>query len=98
VMMGRLDHDGPDRGDPLARRVGRLPGRPHRITDQFVDADVRNPVIITGDWHSTFVNDIRRDFDRPALPSWRRSSSGRPSLWTLASFVVEDGKPGAQQI
>jgi alkaline phosphatase D len=26
---------------------------------------VRNPVVITGDWHSTFVNDIKRDFSDP---------------------------------
>ena len=26
---------------------------------------MRNPVLITGDWHSTFVNDIKADFSDP---------------------------------
>ena len=27
-----------------------------------------NPVVVTGDWHSTFVNDIHRDFDQASSP------------------------------
>ena len=29
---------------------------------------MRNAVFVTGDWHSTFVNDIRQDFDEPDSP------------------------------
>lgn len=29
---------------------------------------VSNPVVVTGDWHSTFVNDIHLDFDQAASP------------------------------
>ena len=47
-------------GYPLARR---------RILDQLVGARVANPVVITGDWHSTFVNDVKLDFDRPGSPT-----------------------------
>jgi alkaline phosphatase D len=30
--------------------------------------EIRNPVVITGDWHSTFVNDLKVDFRDPASP------------------------------
>jgi alkaline phosphatase D len=36
-----------------------------RIIDHLVQARIRNPVVITGDWHSTFVNDIKADFSNP---------------------------------
>jgi alkaline phosphatase D len=53
VMVGRLDHDGTAR---------------NRLTDAWRRANTRNPVVVTGDWHSTFVNDIHRDFDRLDSP------------------------------
>lgn len=140
-----LWHDAWD-GFPAARR---------RITDRFVEAGVRNPVVVTGDWHSTFVNDIKRDFDEPSSPvvatefvgtsissngdrevygpyygpmvkynphirffdgdrrgyvrctldrsQWRTDLRMVPTVsrpdaasYTLASFIVEDGRPGAQ--
>jgi alkaline phosphatase D len=43
-------------GYPLARQ---------RLLEEVVDADVRNPVFLTGDWHSTFVNDLKLDFKDP---------------------------------
>ena len=36
-----------------------------RLLRQLRTAQVANPVVITGDWHSTFVNDVLHDFDRP---------------------------------
>ena len=157
VMMGRLDHEeGPGEvfwtdawdGYPAARQ---------RIIDHIIEARVRNPVVITGDWHSTFVNDIKEDFEDPnsatvatefvgtsissnddlivygpyygPMVAWnphikffdgdRRgyvrcrvdhekwltdlrmvTTVSRPDapVYTLASFVVEDGVPGAQQV
>ncbi len=44
-------------GYPLARR---------RLLSDVGDADLRNPVFLTGDWHSTFVNDLKLDFKNPA--------------------------------
>jgi alkaline phosphatase D len=135
-------------GFPAARR---------RLTDAWRRHRVRNPVVVTGDWHSTFVNDILRDFDEPSSPTVgtefvgtsvstngdgevhgpyygprvrhnphirffdgdRRgyvrcrlddaamradlkvvSTVSRPDApqTTLASFVVQDGRPGAQQV
>ncbi len=157
VMMARLDHDGPDGSTLWHDAWDGFPAARNRITRHFVDADVRNPVMITGDWHSTFVNDILRNFDRPDSPTvatefvgtsistngdaevygpyygpmikynphikffdgdrrgyvrcritrdqWRSDlrmvdTVSRPHspAYTFASFVVEDGRPGAQQV
>jgi PhoD-like phosphatase len=65
VMMGQLDHDRGRPADLLARRVGRIPVARQRIIDHLAEARIRNPMIITGDWHSTFVNDIKADFSKP---------------------------------
>jgi alkaline phosphatase D len=43
-------------GYPLARR---------RLLTEVVESGVRNPVFLTGDWHSTFVNDLKLDFKDP---------------------------------
>jgi alkaline phosphatase D len=43
-------------GYPLARQ---------RLLNEVVDARLRNPVFLTGDWHSTFVNDLKLDFMDP---------------------------------
>ena len=157
VMMGRLDHEeGPEEvfwtdawdGYPAARQ---------RIIDHISEARVRNPVVITGDWHSTFVNDIKANVEDPDSATvatefvgtsissngdrivygpyygpmvawnphikffdgdrrgyvrcsvdrheWRTdlrmvTTVSRPDApaYTFASFVVEDGRPGAQQV
>jgi alkaline phosphatase D len=116
---------------------------------------VPNPVVITGDWHSTFVNDLKLDFDNPNSPTiatefvgtsissngdedvygpyygpmiphnphirffdgdrrgyvrctldhnqWKTDlrmvttvSRADAPVYTLASFAIENGKPGAQ--
>jgi alkaline phosphatase D len=44
---------------PLARE---------RLLTAMLQAKLRNPVILTGDWHSTFVNDIKLDFKDPSAP------------------------------
>ena len=68
VMMARLDHDG-DKGDLLWHDAwDGYPAARNRVTAAWQQAGVRNPVVLTGDWHSTFVNDIHSDFDRPDSP------------------------------
>jgi alkaline phosphatase D len=65
VMMGQLDHN---RGDPRIYWHDAWDGYPvarQRIIDHLAAARIRNPMIITGDWHSTFVNDIKADFSDP---------------------------------
>ena len=69
VMMARLEHERRD-GDRLWHDAwDGFPAARNRITRQFERHEVRNPVIITGDWHSTFVNDIKKNFDRPDSPT-----------------------------
>ena len=62
VMVAQLEQatNGPDwyrndlwDGYPLARQ---------RLLGDIVDSGVRNPVVLTGDYHSTFVNDLKLDF------------------------------------
>ena len=37
-----------------------------RLLEDVVNTTLRNPVFLTGDWHSTFVNDLKLDFKDPA--------------------------------
>jgi alkaline phosphatase D len=47
-------------GYPLARQ---------RLLTDVAESGVRNPVFLTGDWHSTFVNDLTLDFANPGAPA-----------------------------
>jgi alkaline phosphatase D len=44
-------------GYPLARK---------RLLSQALRHRLENPIFLTGDWHSTFVNDLKLDFKDPA--------------------------------
>ncbi|MFC0110973.1 alkaline phosphatase D family protein [Kibdelosporangium aridum] len=68
VMVGRLDHDGASGNRLWHDAWDGYPAARKRLTDAWVNHRVSNPVVVTGDWHSTFVNDIHRDFDRPGSP------------------------------
>jgi alkaline phosphatase D len=46
-------------GYPRARR---------RLLADVAESGARNPVFLTGDWHSTFVNDLKLDFKDPRAP------------------------------
>jgi alkaline phosphatase D len=76
VMLGRLDHDGTADDRLWHDAWDGFPAARNRLTDAWVRHRVRNPVVVTGDWHSTFANDILRDFDDPSSP---RRSSAPPS-------------------
>jgi len=68
VMVARLDHDGPA-GELLWHDAwDGFPAARNRLTEAWVEHKVSNPVVVTGDWHSTFVNDILRSFDDPSSP------------------------------
>ena len=156
LMMGELKHDA--EGNRFWQDAwDGWPGQRARILQQIADEEVRNPVVITGDWHSTFVNDLKVDFGDENAPTvatefvgtsissngdvpvygpyygpmipfnphikffdgdrrgyvlckldhdeWRTDlrmvasvSTPDAPVATLASFVVEDGQPGAQQV
>ena len=68
VLLAELDHqldagerfwqDGWD-GYPLARQ---------RLLHAVVERAVRNPMVLTGDWHATFVSDLKLEFKDVAAP------------------------------
>jgi alkaline phosphatase D len=156
VLMGQLKHDA-DGGRFWNDSWDGWPGQRARLLGRIADAEVRNPVVITGDWHSTFVNDLKADYANPDAPvvatefagtsissngdcicygpyygpmipfnpdikffdgdrrgyvrckldhdEWRTDLRMVPTVSTrdapvetFASFVVEDGTPGAQQV
>jgi alkaline phosphatase D len=68
VMLGRLDHDGASGNRLWHDAWDGFPAARNRLTDAWARHNVRNPVALTGDWHSTFANDILRDFDDPSSP------------------------------
>ena len=43
----------------------RLPLARQRLLTDVVNRNLKNPVFLTGDWHSTFVNDLKLDFQNP---------------------------------
>jgi alkaline phosphatase D len=159
VMMGELDHRIYYDGNTVFWQDAwdGFPAARARILDHVATHGIRNPVVITGDWHSSFVNDLKVDFKDPASPvvatefvGTSISSNGdaivygpyygpmvpdnphirffdgdrrgyvrctvTPDAWTtdlrmvstvsqsdasvetFASFVVEDGTPGANQV
>jgi alkaline phosphatase D len=159
VMMGELDHKVYYEGNTVFWQDAwdGFPAARARILAHVDTHDIRNPVVITGDWHSTFVNDLKVDFKDPDSPvvatefvGTSISSNGdaivygpyygpmvpdnphirffdgdrrgyvrctlTPDTWTtdlrmvstvstrdapvstFASFVVQDGTPGATQV
>ena len=159
VMMGELDHRIYYDGNEVFWQDAwdAYPAARARILQHVASRGVQNPVVITGDWHSTFVNDLKIDFDDPDSATVATefvgtsvSSNGdgivygpyygpmipdnphikffdgdrrgyvrcrvTPELWetdlrmvstvsrsdapvsTFASFVVENGVPGAQLV
>jgi alkaline phosphatase D len=155
VLMAQLDHNrGADKVFWQDSWDG-YPGARQRILNHLAKRRVPNPVVITGDWHSTFVNDLKLDFDNPDSPTvatefvgtsissngdedvygpyygpmiphnphirffdgdrrgyvrctldhgqWKTDlrmvttvSRAEAPVYTLASFAIENGKPGAQ--
>ena len=64
VLMGELEHDaegGASGMTPgMATRSARA--RPRHPRAHLWAVGSPNPVVLTGDWHSTFVNDLKVDF------------------------------------
>jgi alkaline phosphatase D len=67
VLMGQLKHDA-DGGRFWNDSWDGWPGQRARILGHIADAGVQNPVVITGDWHSTFVNNLKADYGTPDAP------------------------------
>ncbi|WP_152361232.1 alkaline phosphatase D family protein [Microlunatus speluncae] len=154
TIFSRFDYD---LGPGLAYNLDQWDGYPaarQRILDTLATHRPSNPVIIGGDWHSAWVNDVLADFDDPrsevlasefvatsissgigwdaavrqGLPAnphvklyeggyrgytlceitperWTSDlrivlnpGDGASPAYTLASFEVRDGEPGANQV
>ncbi|MDQ3676988.1 MAG: alkaline phosphatase D family protein [Actinomycetota bacterium] len=61
TIMAPYDYDvGPDEYRALDAWDG-YPAARERILDAFATGGVTNPVVLAGDWHSSWVNDLDRD-------------------------------------
>ena len=154
IMMARVDRSPGDEVTYSMDQWAGYDGPRRRMLEVLGESRVRNPVVLTGDIHSNWVNDLVVDFDNPASPvvatefvgtSISSSGDGGPNTQyaegvmrdnpfvklhnaqrgyvvcdvtprnftaryrvlesvtrhgspreTLAEFVVEDGRPGAQ--
>jgi alkaline phosphatase D len=73
VMMSRIKLPNPTGGQPsvlanLDQWDGYAPQRT-RLLNYVHDWKVRNPVVLAGDIHSTWLSELKLDFDRPESPS-----------------------------
>jgi alkaline phosphatase D len=70
VLMAELDHEiAPDAKRFWNDAWDGYPAARARILQHLHSREIANPVVLTGDWHSTFANDVKLDFDDPASPT-----------------------------
>src|SRR5260370_29270176 len=55
-----------------------FPASRRRLLQRIAQTRVPNPVVIGGDIHAFFANDLRLDFDDPKSPVWRPNLLARP--------------------
>lgn len=68
TIMARFDYDlGPDLVVNLDQWDGYAAAR-QRILGHLQRERVTNPVVLSGDWHTAWVNDLLVDFDDPSSP------------------------------
>ncbi|MGN6133052.1 MAG: alkaline phosphatase D family protein [Aureliella sp.] len=68
IMMGRVDRAP---GEPVGWSMDQWSGYDvprTRLLSTLADAKIANPVVLTGDIHSNWVNDLKVDFDNPQSP------------------------------
>jgi alkaline phosphatase D len=69
VMMARIDYAG---GPAVSHSMDQWHGyefERRRVLRHFAERQIRNPVVLTGDIHSNWANELLNDFDRPDGPS-----------------------------
>ncbi|MEJ7654368.1 MAG: alkaline phosphatase D family protein, partial [Chloroflexia bacterium] len=65
VLMAELDHKA-GQGEIFWNDAwDGYPAARNRILSHLATRNVSNPMVLTGDWHSTFVNDLKMDFKDP---------------------------------
>ncbi|WP_197429899.1 alkaline phosphatase D family protein [Auraticoccus cholistanensis] len=68
TIMAQFDYDlGPDKVVNLDQWDG-YPAARSRILGHLAQQQVSNPVVLSGDWHTSWVNDLLADFDDPGSP------------------------------
>lgn len=68
IMVARVDRQA---GDAIAYSMDQWSGYDaprKRFVERLAQPDVRNPIVLTGDIHSNWVNDVKVDFDREDGP------------------------------
>jgi alkaline phosphatase D len=68
VMMARVDQTG---GDKESYSMDQWPGyemNRRRILNSFAERKIANPVVLTGDIHSNWANNLSSDFENPDGP------------------------------
>jgi len=71
TMMAQLDGQLPPGSGEILTNLDQNDGyRPYRsrLLAGVRDSQARNPVVLSGDLHCAWVNDLRVDFDRPETP------------------------------
>ncbi len=66
VMMARVDQTG---GEKESYSMDQWPGyemNRRRLLNFFAERKIANPVVLTGDIHSNWANDLSNDFENPA--------------------------------
>jgi alkaline phosphatase D len=66
VMMGELLHRTVPEKQYWNDAWDGYPAARARILQHLDSRTINNPVVITGDWHSTFINDLKLDFSNPS--------------------------------
>jgi alkaline phosphatase D len=72
TMMAQLDGQLPAGSGQLLTNLDQNDGyRPYRqrLLSGVRDSGARNPIVLSGDLHCAWVNDLRVDFDRPETPT-----------------------------
>ncbi len=68
VFFSRRDRDAGEASVVSMDAWDGYPASRRRITQGWVDAGVRNPVVLTGDVHAHWASEITSDFDDPDAP------------------------------
>jgi alkaline phosphatase D len=65
LLLAQLEHLPYEQGRYWNDAWDGYPRARERLLRAAVESGLENPVFLTGDWHSTFVNDLKLDFEEP---------------------------------